>query len=113
MRSKRRSKAARLSAAFAENMICLTWNLEWKLPKSVSGKLIQQEIAQHDPDVMCITEAVVSIMPLGHSIEADSDYGYEHDGSRRKVILWSKSHWQDIDTLGDDEMPTGRFASGV
>jgi hypothetical protein len=94
-------------------MKCFTWNLEWKPPTSVAGRIIQQKIAQCNPDVMCITEAVALIVPQGHRIEADSDYGYDHDGNRRKVILWSKNHWEDIDTLGDDEMPTGRFASGV
>jgi exonuclease III len=94
-------------------MKCLTWNLEWKPPGSSAGRLIEQEVAQLDPDVICFTETVVSMIPQGHRIEADADYGYEHDGSRRKVALWSKSHWEDIDTLGDDEMPKGRFASGV
>ena len=94
-------------------MKCLTWNLEWKHPSSVAGRAIQQEIARFDPDVMCLTEALVPIIPQGYLIEADCDYGYKHDGTRRKVILWSKNPWADIDTLGNDEMPTGRFAAGV
>ncbi len=94
-------------------MRCLTWNLEWKLPTSGAGAKIREEIAQRNPDVMCISEAVVSLMPQGHQIEAESDYGYDHDGSRRKVILWSKNPWEDVDTIGAEEMPTGRFASGV
>jgi hypothetical protein len=94
-------------------MICLTWNLEWRLPSSAAGRLIRAEIARHDPDVLCVTEAVVSMLPEGHIIESDPNYGYAHDGSRRKAILWSKSRWEDIDTSGDEAMPPGRFVSGI
>ena len=53
------------------------------------------------------------MIPEGHSIESDPDYGYSNEGGRRKVILWSKQPWTDVDTIGDDEMPSGRFVSGV
>ncbi len=49
----------------------------------------------------------------GHSIESDPDYGYPNEGGRRKVILWSKQPWTDFDTIGDKEMPSGRFVSGI
>ena len=94
-------------------MKCLTWNLEWKLPVSDAGRLIQEEITRHDPDVICFTEVVRNMVPAGYSIEADSDYGYKHNGGRRKVILWSKNPWTEIDIIGDDEMPRGRFVSGL
>ena len=32
---------------------------------------------------------------------------------RRKVILWSKDKWTDIDQIGSKEIPIGRFISGV
>lgn len=31
----------------------------------------------------------------------------------RKVILWSKNPWRDIDYVGDESLPTGRFVSGT
>lgn len=94
-------------------MKCLTWNLQWKPQTSPAGGLIQEKIAVLDPDVSCFTEVVRNMVPAGYSIEADSDYGYKHKGEHRKVILWSKNPWSEIDTIGDDAMPTGRFASGV
>lgn len=99
--------------ASAEHVKCLLWNLQWKLATSEAGGTLQSEIAKRSPDIMCLTEAVVSIVPQGHRIEADSDYGYDHDGSRRKVILWSKTPWDDVDILGDPEMLVGRFVTGV
>lgn len=94
-------------------MKCLTWNLEWKLPTSVAGKLIQSTVATYGPDVVCYTEADLQMVPEENRIESDPDYGYSHDGKRRKVILWSKSAWEEIDSIGDKDMPTGRFVSGV
>ncbi len=66
-----------------------------------------------DPDVICFTEVVRNLIPEGYRIEADPDYGYSHHGERRKVILWSKNPWTEVDAIGDDEMPTGRFAKGM
>ena len=94
-------------------MKCLTWNLEWKTPASKAGRLILGQVAAIAPDVVCYTEVVRALVPAGHCIEAESDYGYSNEGGRRKVILWSSHPWTDVDTLGHDEMPTGRFASGV
>ncbi len=53
------------------------------------------------------------MVPEENRIESDPDYGYGHDGNRRKVMLWSKSAWEDIDSIGDRDMPAGRFVSGV
>ena len=37
-------------------MKCLTWNLEWKTPASAAGRLILEQVAAIDPDVVCYTE---------------------------------------------------------
>ena len=94
-------------------MKCLNWNLEWKTPTTKAGRLIQALVAAIDADTVCYTEVVRTMVPEGHSIESEPDYGYPHDGGRRKVILWSKQPWTDVDTIGNDEMPSGRFVSGI
>ncbi len=94
-------------------MKCLTWNVEWKTPSSKAGRLILEQVAAIDPDVVCYTEIVRSLVPEGHCIEADSDYGYSNEDGRRKVVLWSKHPWTEVDTTGSDEMPSGRFVSGI
>ena len=94
-------------------MKCLNWNLEWKKPKSKAGQWISRKFDDLDPDVACLTEITEGMIPAGEVLEADPDYGYSQPGDHRKVVLWSKAPWTEIDLGGDDELPTGRFASGV
>lgn len=103
----------RCSSTFALRMKCVTWNLEWAAPTSRRASAIQDQIKAIDPDVVCYTEVVRNLVPDGHRIEARADYGYSNSGERRKVLLWSKHPWSDIDTFGDDALPPGRFASGI
>ena len=92
---------------------CLNWNVEWKTPRSVGGKWITQKIGELDPDVSCLTEITEALIPEGEVLRSDLDYGYENKGDRRKVILWSRKPWTEIDLVGDPELPCGRFVSGV
>ncbi len=95
-------------------MKCLNWNLEWKTPGTNAGRIIQQQVGRLTPDVVCFTEVNKAMIPIGHAIASDPDYGYPNgDGERRKVALWSKHPWTDVDLTGDDEMPPGRFVSGI
>ena len=71
-------------------MIGLTRNLEWACTNTRRGALIRDGINAVDPEVDCYTEVIRDFVPEGHRIEADSDYGYAHNGTRRKVILRSK-----------------------
>lgn len=48
----------------------------------------------------------------GHLIGADADYGYSIKHDRRKVILWSKEPWEDVDNFGNSDLPSGRFVAG-
>jgi hypothetical protein len=66
-----------------------------------------------DPDVVCYTELIRDIVPDGHRIEGGEDWGYPHNGTRRKVLLWSRQPWEEFDIVGDPGMPPGRFVSGV
>jgi exonuclease III len=94
-------------------MKCLNWNLEWKTPATKAGRIIQQVFARLSPEVACFTEVNRAMLSVGHSIESDPDYGYPNDGQRRKVALWSNQPWNEVDVIGDDEMPSGRFVSGI
>ena len=71
-------------------------------------------IDQFDSDIICLTEGYKSLLPQdGQIISSNEDYGYKTKNGRRKVILWSKDKWTDIDQIGSKEIPTGRFISGV
>ncbi len=94
-------------------MKCLNWNLEWRTPRSAGGKWIVQKIREVDSDVCCLTEVTEGLIPEGEVIRSDLDYGYGNKGDRRKVVLWSREPWTEIDLVGDPELPGGRFVSGV
>ena len=51
--------------------------------------------------------------PGGHTIYSQPDYGHAIKEGRRKVLLWSREPWKNVDDVGIDSMPPGRFVSGV
>lgn len=91
-----------------------TWNVEWATPTSRRGGKLLRRIEQHAPEVLCLTETHVDMLThRGHTICAQSDYGYGPKGSRRKVVLWSREPWSQVDCLGIASLPPGRFIAGV
>ena len=95
-------------------MSLLVWNIEWATPRSKRGAAIQGIIADLQPDLICMTEGTAAMLPDdGHTIEGSADYGYVAPGERRKVLLWSRSHWTDVDRVGDEQMPGARFIGGT
>ena len=92
----------------------LTWNIAWADAASKQGQFINGIIDDVAPDVICFTEATLGMIPEGgHAIESHSDYGYKNPPNRRKVVLWSKTPWQEADSIGHESMPSGRFATGI
>ena len=49
----------------------------------------------------------------GYLVESDPIYGYPNPGDRRKVLLWSKRPWQEVDKVGSECLPRGRFVTGI
>lgn len=108
-----------MSRSGSVRLVC--WNLEWcPLPSSRSrrGKVAGVTIARQEPDIVCLTEArlgwfsdgggaVVSSEPLGetHSM-------HRHDG--RKILLWSRWGWSDVDRVGSENIrDLGRFVAAT
>jgi endonuclease/exonuclease/phosphatase family metal-dependent hydrolase len=92
----------------------LLWNVEWAAPRSERGRRIRSIVAEHAPDVICLTEASADMLPEGgFAVDARPDYGYGATGARRKVLLWSRTAWDSVDRFGAKVMPGGRFASGI
>ena len=91
----------------------VNWNAEWASPKVPRGKEICRRIMDHKPDVICLTEAPIDFLPdEGFLICSDADYGYKAPPKRRKVTLWSRSPWEDIQTTPVEGIPSGRFVTG-
>ena len=87
------------------------WNSDWATRRSKRGKFF---IDKFDSDIICLAEGYESLLPKdGYLISSNEDYGYKTKNGRRKVILWSKNEWTDIDQLGSKEIPSGRFISGI
>ncbi len=87
------------------------WNSDWATPSSKRGKFF---IEKFDSDIICLTEGYENLLPKdGYIISSHEDYGYKSKNGRKKVILWSKNEWTDIDQLGSKDIPSGRFVSGV
>ena len=96
-------------------MTVVNWNVEWATPGSWSRRdEILSRIDREAPDIVCLTESDIRLlagMP-GHTIHSQPD-GVKGIDNLRKVLLWSKEPWEQVDDFGVDSMPPGRFVSGV
>lgn len=92
----------------------VSWNVQWATPRSVRTPEILRRIDALVPEVMCLTETHDQLLSRdGYSISAQPDYGYGDKGARRKVMLWSRQPWRDVDDLGHESLTPGRFISGI
>ena len=92
----------------------VNWNVEWATPRSSRRAEILRRIQRHDPKVICLTETHTGLLSQdGNTICSQPDYGYPIKDGRRKVMLWSREPWEQVDDVGIDSMPPGRFVSGV
>ena len=85
----------------------VNWNVEWATPASHRSTEILNRIDSHTPEIVCLTETHVGLLPGGHVICSRPDYGYPIKEVRRKVLLWSSEPWEHVDDVGDDQMPPG------
>lgn len=95
-------------------MKILNWNTQADKLSAGTPKFakVRHLVATHDADVICLTEAFPESMPEGGQVVTSelSGWRFESRGSgRRKVVLWSRFCWTDIDTTGSENLPEGRF----
>ena len=91
-----------------------TWNTNWAKPGTERGRCVAKRLAAPGCDLLCVTEGYAGILPAGgHLIDAGSDWGYAAAEGRRKVLLWSKRPWFDVDPVGSDALPNGRFVAAT
>ncbi len=92
----------------------VNWNVQWATPRSARTPEILRRIEDLAPEVVCLTETHDKLLSRdGYSINAQPDYGYGDRGPRRKVMLWSRQPWRNIDDLGHESLTPGRFISGI
>lgn len=93
-------------------MKVLLWNVQWQRAATAGGAAVRQLIAAHDPDLICLTEANIDLVDGTPRVMSEADFGGSVREDRRKVVLWSRWPWQDVDGVGDPSLPPGRFARG-
>ena len=92
----------------------INWNVQWATPRSARTPEILRRIDSLAPEVVCLTESDELLLSKdGYSISAQADYGYGDKGNRRKVMLWSRQPWRDVDDLGHESLTPGRYVAGV
>lgn len=90
----------------------LLWNLEWQRAGTPGGTAARAIMAESDADLVCLTEANLDMLPERHLIAAEADYGSPSKPGRRKAMLWSRSPWSGVDSIGHGALPIGRFVRG-
>ena len=93
----------------------VNWNVQWATPRSERSPEILRRIAEHNPEIICLTETNRRLLDGfgGHAILSLPDYGHRMVKSRRKVMLWSRNPWYAVVGLGSAVFPPGRFVAGV
>ncbi|MXW51821.1 MAG: hypothetical protein F4X81_15275 [Gammaproteobacteria bacterium] len=96
-------------AAAADAVKIVNWNVQWATPKSPRQPEILRRLETHEPEVVCLTETDVALLPWEGHVVCSAHSGYQGLESRRKVLLWSREPWRNVDRTGDSHMPPGRF----
>jgi hypothetical protein len=92
----------------------VNWNVEFATPRSWRTPEVLGRIDGHGPEIVCLTETHDELLAQGgHAICSRADYGYGVQKNRRKVLLWSREPWKQVDDFGIGSLPPGRFVSGV
>ena len=85
--------------------------VNWNVLGNASSR--RDEILTRERRLQMLSESDLGLlagMP-GHTIHSRPD-GVKGIGNLRKVLLWSREPWENVDG-GIDSMPPGRFVSGV
>lgn len=79
------------------------WNVQWATPRSKRAPHIQKILRELKADVLVVTEGVEGILPGGgHVVTSAEDYGYPIKKGRRKVLVWSRNPWTNVDAVGSE-----------
>ena len=93
----------------------VNWNVQWATPRSERSPEILRRIGEDCPEVVCLTETDCGLLCGcgGYVISAGPYWGQSVANKRRKVLLWSRQPWIDVDCLGSQTLPPGRFIAGT
>ena len=67
-----------------------------------------------DPEIICLTETDIRLLgDNGHTIYSRPDQVQDGRKPVGKALLWSREPWRQVDDVGAQAMPPGRFVSAV
>ena len=92
-----------------------TWNTWWAAPKGARGARVRTTVALSGCDILCVTEGSKRLLPAqGHVIDGGTNWDYPvRSQDRRKVLVWSREPWTEVDCVGSEALPGGRFVKGL
>jgi endonuclease/exonuclease/phosphatase family metal-dependent hydrolase len=92
-----------------------TWNIERRAPDTRQAKILLDRIQALAPDIVCLTEAFEGSTSClgGFEISVRGVSWASEVAAERKVVLWSKQPWDDIDMEGNDDLRSGAFLSAT
>lgn len=95
-------------------MKVVNWNVQWATPASVRSPEILRHLAEHSPDIICLTETDARLLSEwdGHLISPRDRWGPSAGSNQQKVLLWSRCGWTDVDDVGCEALPKGRYIAG-
>ena len=96
-------------------MKVVNWNVQWATPGSARSPEILSRIERECPDIVCLTETDCRLLTGwdGYLISAAPVPDVARQSNRRKVSLWSRNPWMDVDDFGNETLPKGRFIAGA
>jgi len=91
-----------------------TWNTQWAKPNATLGNVVRASLSYPNCDILCVTEGYKDILPRANFVvDGGPDWGCPIVDGRRKVLLWSKRPWSDVDCVETGRPLGGRFVAGV
>jgi endonuclease/exonuclease/phosphatase family metal-dependent hydrolase len=90
-----------------------TFNCEWRETRSSDAAIIRERICAAPVDVICLTETQQDFLDdRGYTVTSADFETRSNLGSRRKVLIWSRSPWTNVDTAPAG-LPEGRYVAGT
>jgi hypothetical protein len=88
--------------------------MQWAAPSSGKERALLERLSESRANIVCAPESYLTSIPDGwHGIFSGADYGYPIIAGPRKVALWSRRPWRNVDDIGHSDMSPGRFVAGV
>lgn len=92
----------------------LTWKLERRTSTSPRAAIAIDHLMSQSPDIVVLTEARTTLpLPGGHVLWSDPPVGTRFAADERKVLIWSKHPWTDVDLVGAPGLDQTRFVSAT